>query len=1517
MRLTSWLSLISNKGAAKRGSSRQTRRPQRVSVDRLETLEDRVLLTARYVDNPADYTITADIGAAGLSAGDTVTWNGATPVAGLTFGSTAFSTIQSAVTFATAGDTINVAAGNYSENVVVNKSLQLLGAQADVTPVSGGRVGGESNINLIGGNTIGIQINASDVELNGFEFTNQLFSIVTNNFGGGGSYQNVEIKNNYVHSTITNNGGIVLGLNVSGPATTITNYNVSRNLVQVSGPQAASAIATAGSNVSYIGLNISENDISNPNGTGIISAQPTAAHSGTVIANNEIHHARVGMNIAKGGNISIVDNNFHDITSVGFQVSIVGGEVLRNTFSNIGGGTGGDVIQLWGGQFDTTVSSDVNIANNVIHFNDDPAFPVNGIRLRSPGVGAGIDGTTIHVTDNTFIDGHARALGNAFAIVNQGDPTKPVDASGNWWSTTNDSTIAALMSGPVEYSPFLSSGTDTDPATPGFQGDGSTLVEPNVVITPPAANGVADTFILRLVGSDLQTVTSPGGVVIDSRPFAGVNSLTFNGTGDDDTFIVDFSGGNPVPPGGVTFNGGGQGVGGDTLVVRGTGAQTAVYSPSATVAGNGVVTVNGLPITFTGLEPVDISGMALVTVTPSAAGNDLTITNGLDFATGTNQALVVSGTTNNGGTAIEAVALWNNTSVVINTAALAGNDTITIDSANNANGITNLTINTGTGTDVLTVTGTTTVAGTFTATVPTVNLANNITAGTITGSASTINVNNNTAEIQDAISVSGTSSTVNIAAATYAGNVNATGGGKSVTLAPDATGTVTLNGNLDLNAGDTLQIQIASLAALDNFVVNGTVALGGATLSTSLLGGFVPTVGDVFTIVTNDAADAVSGIFAGLPEGSVIVLGSTRLKVSYIGGSGNDVTLTALPPPVAVSFSNGNLVVTGTGNIDNFTIQVSGTNLVTLIGNAGTNFTGTGGNATTVGPFLVTGRLTVSTGNGADVVNLSGTGANARLDSGNVSIDLGSGNDTLSQVGPSPLRLTGDLSVVGGTGSDVIALGLTSGATDFIVANLTIDNGTDDNVATQSVTLNGFTANGNVTVTNSGNALQSVVLGAAATVINGNLKITQSGSANTGGYTVTADNAPVSGNVSITNGNTTGSSSVDWATSNVGGTTVVTNGNATGNNTVLFTTNVLTGNVTVKNGNGAVNTITVDGSTLNGKSSSFANGTATTTNTINLGLGAASTFAGAVSATNSSATGANNIIVQRGSLNGGATLSNNVAGAASNTVTLGSIDTVAVVGNLSITNANSTTTNNVNVDRLVTSGNKAGDVSINNGTSNATNVVFGATIANTISGNLTVRNQATVATRTTTIDRTTVNGGTGFYLFNVGAGNSTIGIGQASPTVVLNKLKIEDGSGTAALDVRAATLGSLNFLDVGGGADTVDIAGNGGAGVVTVNGVTRIETAGASDIVRIGTTGTAIFNDLVFIGLGAGDDSLTIGDTASSPAFSTKSKLNFDGGAGVDSASISTLSVAEYELVAANTLSKKLKQKIKGFETLT
>src|SRR5262249_34658265 len=47
----------------------------------------------------------------------------------------------------------------------------------------------------------------------------------------------------------------------------------------------------------------------------------------------------------------------------------------------------------------------------------------------------------------------------------------------------------------------------------------------------------------------------------------------------------------------------------------------------------------------------------------------------------------------------------------------------------------------------------------------------------------------------------------------------------------------------------------------------------------------------------------VSGTFSGLPEGAVITLGGNQFRISYVGGDGNDLVLTAIAtankPPVA------------------------------------------------------------------------------------------------------------------------------------------------------------------------------------------------------------------------------------------------------------------------------------------------------------------------------------------------------------------------------------------------------------------------------------------------------------------------------------------------------------------------------------------------------------------------------------------------------------------------------------------
>jgi len=98
-----------------------------------------------------------------------------------------------------------------------------------------------------------------------------------------------------------------------------------------------------------------------------------------------------------------------------------------------------------------------------------------------------------------------------------------------------------------------------------------------------------------------------------------------------------------------------------------------------------------------------------------------------------------------------------------------------------------------------------------------------------------------------------------------------------------------------------MNINGASLGAgYDQINVTGSVTLGTQkTLNLTLGSSFVPALGQQFVLINNDGADAVSGTFSGLPQGSTITLGGAEFQLSYSGGTGNDVVLTCTFSPKA------------------------------------------------------------------------------------------------------------------------------------------------------------------------------------------------------------------------------------------------------------------------------------------------------------------------------------------------------------------------------------------------------------------------------------------------------------------------------------------------------------------------------------------------------------------------------------------------------------------------------------------
>jgi Ca2+-binding RTX toxin-like protein/cyclophilin family peptidyl-prolyl cis-trans isomerase len=117
-----------------------------------------------------------------------------------------------------------------------------------------------------------------------------------------------------------------------------------------------------------------------------------------------------------------------------------------------------------------------------------------------------------------------------------------------------------------------------------------------------ADDGEADTIRMVREGTRLQIFIND--VLTAQSEFVAITTLNITGSGDDDTLLIDYSGGNPLPSGGVTFAAGGDISTGDALTVSG------VVPPATTVGRtllndtDGSIDVDAATIAYTGVETV-------------------------------------------------------------------------------------------------------------------------------------------------------------------------------------------------------------------------------------------------------------------------------------------------------------------------------------------------------------------------------------------------------------------------------------------------------------------------------------------------------------------------------------------------------------------------------------------------------------------------------------------------------------------------------------------------------------------------------------------------------------------------------------------------------------------------------------------------------------------------------------------------------------------------------------------------
>ena len=399
---------------------------------------------------PAPAIVYVDDDYVGLVNGTSVLWPaGVGPTTAL-IGCDAFAKIQDGVNRVSPGGTVNVAAGNYLENVQINgKALTLKGANAGVDPRttcrSGPARGPESVID--GGGldaTVAITFGTAHVTVDGFTIRNSGWH---NNYNGG-VYTTGDVVDVHVINNIITANTIGVGMGCAGPSSIRTNLITANNVP--SGPSQGCGICLPYGSTS---LTIADNEF-----TGHTLNSPI----------NVQYSAHVGLAITR--------NNFHDNANAEaiYALGISAGTITQNQIT----APGWTCLSLSGD------NADVDVANNFFSNAD------QGVRVENPyGIQYSVpENSNVRIHGNSFA-GFTFAAGTKYAVGNESSGyAAPLDASGNWWGNNTEAGVTGVIDttgGLVDYTPWLDTGVESvAQVCDGFQGDYSLL---HVSATSPQA----------------------------------------------------------------------------------------------------------------------------------------------------------------------------------------------------------------------------------------------------------------------------------------------------------------------------------------------------------------------------------------------------------------------------------------------------------------------------------------------------------------------------------------------------------------------------------------------------------------------------------------------------------------------------------------------------------------------------------------------------------------------------------------------------------------------------------------------------------------------------------------------------------------------------------------------------------------------------------------------------------------------------------------------------------------------
>ncbi len=416
-------------------------------------------------------------------------------------------TIQAAINAASPGDTIQVAAGTYTENVTVNKTVGLVGAAGAVLQGSGGN---------------GFLIQAPNISIQGFEIKGYAIGVRT--YGGPSNFDTLELRDLVItgntigmqvnrdgFSTLTVDGCQITGNTQEGMsvidhllgALQIGTFIIKDSNVSNNGRHGMMLVRTK---IDTLSIENSSFDGATTNGYSGISFVSSPSQVGTFIMS--------------GGSLSGNKGSGLSVTQVGHMLGdiVLDGVALQGNRENgiiLGGGAAAGSLSILNSFFSGNGWEELDISGGWFG-----SFAVTGATtiqgnsfVRSGGTWVAIYignlasfGAVPRITGNNIIGYGIAHYAGAFLV----------DFSGNWWGTA----AGRVLGGNSAYSPWLANNI----AEPNW-----TFVVDDVGTKPPegwlqAALNQArsgDTVLVKageyvtqgVVGVSVQIIGEPGAVV--------------------------------------------------------------------------------------------------------------------------------------------------------------------------------------------------------------------------------------------------------------------------------------------------------------------------------------------------------------------------------------------------------------------------------------------------------------------------------------------------------------------------------------------------------------------------------------------------------------------------------------------------------------------------------------------------------------------------------------------------------------------------------------------------------------------------------------------------------------------------------------------------------------------------------------------------------------------------------------------------------------------------------------------